>query len=303
MTGAIRAAAILGLMLLGAPARGQGGTRAEAERAFAEGAEHYRRGDYEKALEAFTRSYAQHRHYLTLCNLARCHEHAGRPLKAAEHYRRCLQEGGDGSTKADSIRAALRAVEARLAWLAIRVSSGEATAFVDGQAVGSTPARVMLEPGRHAIELRRGAARSRTHEVELKAGEQRSVLLELSAPPSAASAPSSTAPAAETRPAARGRRLRPVWFWTAVALSVACGVTSAVLGASTMSANRAYETDPTKEGYDRVIQRRDLTNAFFGLSLGGLAASGVLFYFTGFRSAPAADDAGFDVVLAAGGRF
>lgn len=301
MTATIRAVAVLGLMLSGTAARGQGEARAEAERAFAEGAEHYRRGDYEKAVAAFSRSYAQHRHYLTLCNLARCHEHAGRSLKAAEHYQRCLREGGEGSAKADSIRAALRAVEARLARLAIRASPGEASAFVDGRAVGPTPAQVTLEPGRHAIEVRRGAARSRTLEVELRAGEQRGLLLELAPAPATASAPAP--PAAEARPAASRRRLRPVWFWTSVALSVACGVTSAVLGASTLSANRSYETDPTKEGYDRVIQRRDLTNAFFGLSLGGLAASGVLFYFTSFRSTAATDDPGFDVVLAAGGRF
>jgi hypothetical protein len=297
------------LALLAAPAQAQPADPAPspAAKAFAEGTEAYRRGDYPAALQAFTRSYNLEPQFLSLCSIARCHEHSGRLVQAAGFYRRCLGEGGASSPKGSQIVQALRAVELQLGRIAVRATRGVANAVVDGKIVGRTPVEVSVEPGPHQVQLQLEEASSEIVTVEARAGKQQVVVLPL--PESATAAASEPASRPQPTPQPTRKKLHAAWLWSTVGVTVALAVTSAVLGAKTMDANRDYEANPTKEGYDRVIMRRNLTNVFFALALGGVAASGTLLYFNRIGiTVDSHDQAGvaarrYDVMITGGGRF
>jgi hypothetical protein len=299
----------LSLSLLAAPAHAQPADPgpSPAAQAFAEGTEAYRRGDYPAALEAFNRSYKLQPRFLTLCSIARCHEHSGRLVQAAGFYRRCLGEGAEASPKAEQIKQALHAVELQLGRISVRATRGVATAVIDGKVVGRTPVEVAVEPGPHQVQLQLEEASSEIVTVEARAGKQQVVLLSL--PESATAVASQPASRPQPPPQPTRKKVHGAWLWTTVGLTVAFAVTSAVLGAKTMDANHDYETNPTKEGYDRVILRRNLTNVFFALALGGVATSGVLLYFNRFGiTVDSHDQAGvtgrrYDVMITGGGRF
>ncbi len=100
---------LLHVLLVGA-ARGQD-RKTEARALSDKGSALVERGDYAGALRAFNRAYALVPHYLTQCNIARCHELRGEHALAARHYRRCLDEGGRGTAAEAPARRGLATAE------------------------------------------------------------------------------------------------------------------------------------------------------------------------------------------------
>ncbi len=84
----------------------------------------------------------------------------------------------------------------------------DAEVFVDGRHVGRAPAELTVTPGRHRIVLRRPAYREAQASVVVAAGEDRGVRIE---------------------PKDRKPLTSRWWFWTAVGVGVAGGVTTAAL--------------------------------------------------------------------------
>jgi hypothetical protein len=98
--------------------------------------------------------------------------------------------------------------------LAIRVSGDPATVEIDGSIVRTTPVEVELDPGTHAIVLRRPGFVDLDASMTVVAGEHRELSLDL-------------APKAHPLVARW-------WFWTAIGAVVAAGaVTAIVLAANT----------------------------------------------------------------------
>jgi tetratricopeptide (TPR) repeat protein len=108
-TTGLLAGLLLAWLLLGT-ARAQD-RKAEARTLTDRGSALFERGDYAGAIRAFSRAYALVPHYLTQCNIARCHEMRGEHALAARHYRRCIDEGGRGTPAEGPARKGLAAAE------------------------------------------------------------------------------------------------------------------------------------------------------------------------------------------------
>lgn len=78
------------------------------------GARHFNRGEYDQAISAFEEAYKFKPHFMVQCNIARCYEMKGAYDKAAEHYRRCLDEGARGSPAEGEVKRSLQEVEQRV---------------------------------------------------------------------------------------------------------------------------------------------------------------------------------------------
>ncbi len=80
-----------------------------------EGNRLFEEGKYREAIDSFSKAYGIRPHFLVQCNIARCHELLGELARAAEHYRRCLNEGGEKTDVGPQAKKALAEVEKTLA--------------------------------------------------------------------------------------------------------------------------------------------------------------------------------------------
>jgi hypothetical protein len=277
-------ALLLAAFLTGGTATAQ---KKPAATAFAEGQRQYKKSNYEAAIKAFNRSFKLHPHFLTLCNLARCYERLSDMVQASQHYRRCLEEGGANAPQSAAIREAFKNVTSQLAVITIE-SPGTvpAEAFVDGKPVGKTPVEVPMNPGTHEIEVRRPGARPERTIIEAQIGATRTVSLQTAAQQSGSSTDAKTGADTGTN---KTKGLSPVWFWTGVGITAGLAITGTILGILTLGANTDYEDDPTEEGYNRVIDRKLVTNVVWGLTAGFAVGTATVFFFTDLRG-PSAED-------------
>jgi len=257
-----------------------------AAQAFAEGMGLYKQANYEGALDAFNRSYRLHPHFLTQCNIARCHERSSDMVRAAEHYRRCLEEGGAASSKGAQIKQAMQVVLSQVARITVRSpGASPAQVFVDGAPVGTTPHEGLLNAGPHEIEVRRPNAPAERTTIQAKIGEVRELVLRtagtVTQPEPREVGDGDGREQQPKRPTPR-RRLRQGWFWAAAAATVVLAIAGTALGIKTLQANGDYEKTPTEDGYNKVIDLRLYTNICWGLTAGAAGAATTLFFFTDF---------------------
>jgi hypothetical protein len=290
-------ALVLSLVLpRSAPAKETPRDQTAAARAFAKGSELFQRRDYLGAIEAFEEAYGLRAHFLVQCNIARCHEWSGDLVQAAEHYRRCLDEGGANSAMGPRAKQALRQVESRMTWVQVDSPGGGGTIHVDGRSMGNAPGRVPMNPGTHLVEVRRPSATPASLTIKTRGGEQRSVTLiprDLTAPREQSAAGRSS-----------GRPLRPRWFWGGVVLTAALAAAATGCGIWTLQGRDDYEVHPTEGGYEQAVNRRLLTNVLWGATAAAAGASGILFFYTDFsRGETSAGRAAAAVHLGVGGRF
>ena len=99
--------------------------------------------------------------------------------------------------------------EKRLAKLRIATLPATAEVFVDGE-LQPDSSRIEVDPGRHVITARLGDHAEASVIVELAAADERTLTLELGAPPSSVARPPPGPPAPRPLPAPRGAR--PVYF-------------------------------------------------------------------------------------------
>ena len=270
-----------------------GGARARAEEDAAGAAEAFARGkrlfddhQYVSAVAEFEKAYRARPHHAVQCSIAHCYEQLNRFVEAARHFRRCLDEGALKTSRAPQVRRSLAAVEARIAWVQVSSPRAGCSVHVDGRSAGSPPSRLPLDPGKHLLEVRRPGAQPASMELQLLAGEQRSVSLTPidlpGAEPKSRSA-TSEPPASTPEPGPGGRRrLSAGWFWGGVGLTVALAAATAATGALTLRARSDYYAAPTKQGYDDFVQRRLITNVLTGLLAAAGGTTTVLFFFTDF---------------------
>ena len=252
------------------------GTAEQAARAFAEGRALYQQRKFVGAIAAFQRAYRLRPHYRVQCGIARCYENLNQVVKAAAHYRRCLDEGAKDAPMAARVRASLASVEKQITWVAVRSPGRGGVVYVDGEALGPAPRRVPLSPGAHVMEVRRAGAKPARKRLRTLGGEQHAVELvpiEIERP----------APASRLadRPATRGG-LAPVWFWAGVGLTVALASVATVFGVQTLQRRSDYEENPTREGYESFTDRRLLSNVFWALSAAAGIGTTVVFVYTDF---------------------
>lgn len=291
--------ALFGAALLLAPTAAGAQNEDAAAEAFARGKELADSRSYLEAIEAFEVAYRLRPHHMVQCSIARCYENLNKPIEAARHYQRCLDEGAGETKLGDQVKRTVVKMQARVARVEVLSPGKGGSVHVDGRKHGEAPATVELNPGAHVIEVRRPGAKSASATLKLLGGERRTVTL---APLDVAVKVEPTptpAPPVVDRPR---RRLSQVWFWTAAGLTAALAVTTTVLGVQTLQLKSDYEGDPTKQKADDFWSRRRLTNVLLGATLAAAAGGTALFFFTDFGGRERPDGA-VAAGVGVGGRF
>ncbi len=266
----------------------------KAVRAFERGTALFKEYNYLEALEAFEEAYRWQPHFLVQCNIARCYERSGNLVKAAEYFRRCLKEGGAGAAMGDRVRSALLQVEKRITWILVQSPGHGGIIYVDGFPIGAAPAQIPLNPGIRVIEVRRVGAAPATTTIKTRGGEKRTAIL---IPIDLNQEATRTA----TVPMKKKRSLSSIWFWAAASLTVGLAGTAIALGIDTLGARQEYEDHPTVAAYDTAVNRRLITNVFWGLTFAAAGASTLLFFYTDFsRSGSPRPDSHRPVALGVG---
>jgi hypothetical protein len=257
-------------------------TASEASRAFAKASRLFKERKFVNAVAAFELAYRLRPHFMVQCSIARCYQNMNDMLKAAEHYQRCLDEGGKDTAMAKRVRASLKSVKAQITWVDVQSPGRGGTIYVDGKAQGEAPRKIGINPGTHVIEVRRSGAKTASSTIKTLGGEERElVLIPLDLKPTGEEVPDKPTPSGEEPPARRG--LSQVWFWTGVGVTAALAIVTTVMGVQTLNARTEYNDNPTQEGADTFDQRRLLTNVFLGLTVAAAGGTTVLYFFTDFR--------------------
>jgi tetratricopeptide (TPR) repeat protein len=277
-------------LLLAASAEARRRSKGPAAQAFAKGTELFKEKDYLGAIEAYEEAYRLKPHFAVFCNIGRCHERLNDMVKAAEYFRRCLDEGAAGVRRlAEKIRASLQRVEARISWVTVTSPGRGGTVYLDGVEIGPAPKRVALNPGTRVLEVRRQGASPARATLRTGGGESRSVelvprvrALPRAAPPPVQPPARRASPGQDSAPR-RSRGLSQAWFWTGAAVTVGCTIAAGVLGYQALQRRDDYEENPTRDGYNAAKDRRLLANIFWGAAAAAGVTSTVLFFFTDFR--------------------
>lgn len=270
-----------------------------AAKVYAEGKQMFKAKDYVGALEAFEKAHELRPHFLVQCNIARCFERLGKMVQAAEHYRRCLTDGAGKTRQAGKIKRALKQVEGRVTWIEVESPGGGGTVYVNGQEMGPTGMPISVNPGTAVVEVRRKGATPAQTKIKARGGKTIKLTLIPKAIAAARPPPGSDKPDKPPgRPVEPERKgLSQAWFWIGAAVTAALTLAYVITGVQALGLKSEYEESPTREEYNDAIDRRTLSNIFFGLAGAAAGTTAVLFFFTDFSGAgksteraPGADD-------------
>ena len=266
----------------------------QARADFERGAELYRAGDFRAALAAFEAAQARAPAPQALFNIARCQEQLGQLAEAVDSYTAYLAAAPDAPDRA-AVSARIEELRARLpleASLRISVEPPAAVA-VDGDAAGTSPVTVRLNPGAHRIGATHEGYQPLERDVELAPGGR--VLLDLSLVPLVPPAATERAPEAAVRdtiaplPKTQPRR----WTWVATGIAAASLAAGIAFG---VSAHQAQDTlkdgtprtpDQVQQVYDTAVARSNAANGFYVAAGVAGAAAIALFFLEPHFGAPA----------------
>ncbi|MAQ14671.1 MAG: hypothetical protein CMN30_07730 [Sandaracinus sp.] len=146
-----------------------------AREAFLEGARHYEAGEYERAADAFERSYVERPVAVVLFNLAQALRFAGRPGEALRTFRQYLSDEADpGAARRAAVLAAIAELETETGELRIAVEGGAAFRVeVDGRVLTRLDVTqpFPLGVGDHQVTVHAAASEPTTQSVHIVAGQ------------------------------------------------------------------------------------------------------------------------------------
>jgi hypothetical protein len=214
--------ALWAFLLLGQGSDDQ--AKAEAKKHLEHGNALLLEGKPAEALAAYEAAYAAYPSPKISFSIAEAKLELGRAIEAAEGYERVIRELAPDSPLVLASKEKLAAADARLGRLSIATLPEGAEIEVGGKAIGTAPIdRLRVDPGSVEVTARLGAdARSET--IEIAAGEERSVQIDLTP------IPPPPPPIVEEEPITS-----KWWFWTAIGAGVvvagaAVGVAVATTG-------------------------------------------------------------------------
>jgi hypothetical protein len=248
----------------------------EGKRAFA-------RKDYVAALGHWRKAYGLWPRPLLLFNIALACDKLDRPAESLTFLREFQREAA-GEKLPRALVAAVgkleRELAPRTAVLAVTGPKG-ARVTLDGRLLGVAPLEVVVRPGRRALEVSLPGRAVVRRELELPAG--RDTRLSVEVPPARP-----LTPAPLPTPAAPGwRRLPLVYCLSTAGLALVLAGVAVGAGLRAVAAYETFQDAPTRPSRDRVVAWRDATNSLWALA--GLAGAGAvaLAVFTRWRRGPA----------------
>jgi tetratricopeptide (TPR) repeat protein len=285
-----RGAAVLAVVLLAGAAPAAAGPREDAAARLDRGVIAYRAAHYQEALGLFQDAYALFPSHKILFNIGRTLESLGRWPQAAQAYDLFLTEvGGDAGERTVAARAALDRLALSLGRLQFHGDLTRAALTIDGAPL-YLPAhrRVYVTAGRHVISAAAPGLVTRRIRVEVAAGAEQPVALQLVPPPQPAWA-RGPAPTTSTPGPGQGHGgSRRMWTWIAAGLSVAAAGGGVYAGMRADRAYQDYQQASTLEDWQAARERvqRDgrIANALFA-GAGAAAVAGCVLFFVEGRHA------------------
>lgn len=247
---------------------------------FKQGTALFEKGEFKAAALEFAAAYVLSPHPQVLYNLAGCYYEGKEPDKAIVTYRRYLAETDVDPSELVTIRQRISKLEAKVSEVRVGCAVADCVISVNGEERGKAPVTVVLLPGLHAVEAKVNGRVAEVAQVELRAGEDKSLTMALGGAPAKVEAQPEPVPSSEPEPdleSAKKKTLR--WpFWVASGLAVAAGAATVVFGVKTNQELQEFrDTDSTDTGLsDKGKRDKIITNVLIGVT-GAAAATAIGF--------------------------
>lgn len=285
----------------------------EARRLYDEGRAHFDAGRFVEALASFERAYLLRSNPVVLVPVLECQERLDRVVDAISTIERYLRERPNAPDRA-RMNQRLEVLRARPSRVIVTSAPPGARIVLDGRELAqSTPATLLMAPGRHRLLVSVGEQRGPEREIDALPGGSQELALAASegaatapatpAPPTvtATATPPETPPPATTEapvavapetvatpppeavqappPEAPARRhtTSPA-VWVAASAGGVGLVLGTVFGLMALSDASAYDQSPSLELYDRTRTNALVSDVGFGVAVLS-AAIGVIVYF------------------------
>jgi len=155
----------------------------EARELFTQGQAAYETGDYDTAVARWQRAYEVDPRPLLQYNLAQAYERLGQLDRAVTAYRSYVENTPGDDARAQSARARIASLEARLTRTSVRLTGGVegARVTIDGEERGLLPHPdpFRLEPGTHRIVVRADGYEDFVSSVAVSAGQAAELPVEM----------------------------------------------------------------------------------------------------------------------------
>lgn len=177
---------LLGMTAWSAPAHAQtAAERSLARQQFQDGVAAARESDWERALEAFQRSYELLPRPLTLLNLAGAYAQTGRLVEAAEAYRMFQHEEGVTDRQRRDAEDQLHEIEPRIPHVRLRIlgiEEGDVVMLDEYQlSSAALDEAYPVDPGEHSATIERTGHEPRVVPFTAREGVQQDVLIDVRA--------------------------------------------------------------------------------------------------------------------------
>ena len=286
------------LGLLAGTAAADPSGRARADKLFNDGRKYLANGEFSLACTAFEQSQQADRAIGTQLNIALCYEKWGHLATAYHAFSDAERMARAANDKRVTVaHKYVAALESKIARLRVRIPSGAdpyAIFVLDGKEIPAAQLtdELVLDPGKHVIDVRVAGAPPKSNAITLKAGERKELELELPAT-SEKPAPEKSEPSEESAPVASSRS-KPR-LYGGIALTTAGAAALAVASVVALGAKSDYEAAvvgcpggmcDSLTAFEATRDARDRAKAMTWVFVGGavLAAGGVYFIVTSKRA-------------------
>jgi hypothetical protein len=251
-----------------------------ARRAYAQGQELFRRGDYVGAERSFREAYEAVPNPVVLLGIAEAQQRQELWEDAATTLETYLDERPDAPDRAQ-VSQLLEEIRARPGVLYVESTPPGALILIDGQDTGEiTPAEIEVPGGDHMVVVRGPDGYELQAEIQMPIGGEKSLNADLVPPEPEPVASVEPEPDAEGEPYMRegltDRRVRRAAWGT---LGVGAGglVIGSVLGGLALKQQKDYDESPTLDGADRGERLAIFADVSFGVGIAAIVTSVVLF--------------------------
>ena len=239
----MRRLASFACLCLAATAAADPAAHARADKLFQDGRKYLAGGDYAQACGAFEQSQDAEPAIGTMLNIALCYEKWGHIAAAYRGYIDAERAARNANDKRASVaRRYAIALEAKIARVTVDLPPGADASVsytLDGHEITPMKLReeLLLDAGKHVIEVRAGNAPARANEFTVAAGERKQVVLEK--PASEAKQAPKPAEEKEVQPAEVSARSAPR-LYGGIALTAGGVVAIGIASVVALDAKNAY---------------------------------------------------------------
>ncbi len=257
----------MGMLAVAAPAYAQEQDVTQAAALDRKAREAFGQEDFAGAARYFSQAYDAAPHPATLYNVAMAWDQAGELARAADAYRRVLDEPGLDETRTEAAQQRLAELGQSLAQLRILEPKGGKASVAHLQDA-TIPVSLYLVPGSYDVQIVRPDGSRVRRTVEGRAGQSVDLVIEVATTPLSESPTRdepSQRPSSSTAPPPVDDSTA-TWGWIALGSAAAFSGAATYLGIQTLGARDDFEDSNRLDGdeRDRALRYRTWTNIAWG---------------------------------------